>query len=407
MLERLDRANLFLVPLDDQRRWYRYHHLFGDLLRSRLLDEHDDVAELHRRASNWHDQNGEPVAAVRHALAAGDLDRAADLVELAVPELRRNRQEGTLRQWIDQLPDSVVDRRPVLAMGFVGALMSNNEFDDIERRLAVIEQTLNAADAGPRSWSSSTRPNAARLAGGIELYRAALALLGGDPTGTLEHAQLAVDLAPDEDDLTRASAAALVGLAAWTIGDLEAAHRGYTDAADGLRRLGTPLGRPGLQHHARRHRDHPGQAPAGTADLRARPRSRRRRDPGCAAPATCTPDWRRSRWSATTCWRAAEHLRRADELGEAGGLPQDPYRWRVAMALAPRCRGRPREPRWRCSRRPTGSTSATSRRTCSPSRRCVRGCWLRTATYPQRWTGRARTALARTTSSRTCASTST
>ena len=94
MLEQLDRANLFLVPLDDQRRWYRYHHLFGDLLRSRLLDEHGDVAELHSRASDWHDQNGEPVAAVRHALAAGDVERAADLVELAVPELRRQPAGG-------------------------------------------------------------------------------------------------------------------------------------------------------------------------------------------------------------------------------------------------------------------------------------------------------------------------
>ena len=112
MLEQLDRANLFLVPLDDQRRWYRYHHLFGDLLRSRLLDEHDDVADLHRRASGWHDQAGEPVPAVRHALAAGDLDRAADLVELAVPELRRNRQER------DAAPvDRRAPRRPWSSVG--------------------------------------------------------------------------------------------------------------------------------------------------------------------------------------------------------------------------------------------------------------------------------------------------
>ena len=158
MLEQLDRANLFLVPLDDQRRWYRYHHLFGDLLRSRLADEREDVAELHSRASNWHDQNGDPVAAVRHALAAGDVERAADLVELAVPELRRQRREGTLRHWVDQLPTSVVDRRPVLAMGFVGALMSSNEFDDIEHRLGVIEKAVEPAD---RTWWSSTTPSAA------------------------------------------------------------------------------------------------------------------------------------------------------------------------------------------------------------------------------------------------------
>ena len=145
MLERLDRSNLFLVPLDDQRRWYRYHHLFGDLLRSRLPGADSDLRDLHRRASDWYDACGDPVSAVRHALAAGDFERAADLIEKTVPDLRRSRQEATLRRWIDDLPDHVVARRPVLAMGFVGALMANNEFDDVERRLRDIEELLAAA----------------------------------------------------------------------------------------------------------------------------------------------------------------------------------------------------------------------------------------------------------------------
>ena len=88
MLESLERRNLFVVPLDDQRRWYRYHHLFADVLRAHLLAEQpDEVAGLHRRASDWYDEAGEPLDAVRHALAAGDVDRAADLVELAIPAL--------------------------------------------------------------------------------------------------------------------------------------------------------------------------------------------------------------------------------------------------------------------------------------------------------------------------------
>ncbi|HKT03555.1 MAG TPA: LuxR family transcriptional regulator, partial [Rugosimonospora sp.] len=83
MLAALDRANLFLVRLDDNRQWYRYHHLFADVLYTRLLDGQPDlVAELHRRASHWYDGNGEPAPAVRHALAAGDVERAAGLVEL-------------------------------------------------------------------------------------------------------------------------------------------------------------------------------------------------------------------------------------------------------------------------------------------------------------------------------------
>jgi LuxR family maltose regulon positive regulatory protein len=86
MLESLDRVNLFLVPLDDSRRWYRYHHLLADVLLTHFLDEHPDrVAALHRGASRWYEQHGEPSQAIRHALAAGDVERAAGLVELAIP----------------------------------------------------------------------------------------------------------------------------------------------------------------------------------------------------------------------------------------------------------------------------------------------------------------------------------
>ena len=115
--------------------------------------------------------------AVRHALAAGDVDRAADLVELAVPHLRRNRQEATLRRWIDDLPDDVVDRRPVLAMGFVGALMASNEYGDVERRLGEIEELLD----GGGEVVVVDEGELARLPAGIALYRAALALVGDRP----------------------------------------------------------------------------------------------------------------------------------------------------------------------------------------------------------------------------------
>ena len=123
MLAALDRGNLFLIPLDDRRRWYRYHHLFADVLRARLLDEQPgQVPGLHRRASAWYQQNGEPSAAIGHALAAGDFGRAADLVELAIPAMRRSRQEATLRGWLKTLPDEVVRVRPVLSVGLAGGV---------------------------------------------------------------------------------------------------------------------------------------------------------------------------------------------------------------------------------------------------------------------------------------------
>src|ERR687884_945584 len=125
VLETLERRNLLVVPLDNRRHWYRYHHLFADVLQARLLAERpEDVALLHRRASDWYHEAGDVEAAVRHAFAAGDVDRAADLIELVAPRLRRRRAEETLRGWITQVPADVLERRPVLASTFIGALMA-------------------------------------------------------------------------------------------------------------------------------------------------------------------------------------------------------------------------------------------------------------------------------------------
>ena len=108
-LEALERGNFFVVPLDDKRHWYRYHHLFADVLHAHLRAEQpDQVATLHRRASAWYEQHGSAADAIRHALAAEDFERAADLVELAVPAMRRSRQEATLLGWLKALPDELV-----------------------------------------------------------------------------------------------------------------------------------------------------------------------------------------------------------------------------------------------------------------------------------------------------------
>ena len=120
-LEALERGNFFVVPLDDKRHWYRYHHLFADVLSAHLMAEQpDQVATLHRRASEWYEQHGSAADAIRHALAAEDFERAADLVELAVPAMRRSRQEATLLGWLKALPDELVRCRPVLSVTMPG-----------------------------------------------------------------------------------------------------------------------------------------------------------------------------------------------------------------------------------------------------------------------------------------------
>src|SRR5947209_17997078 len=148
MLEALERGNLFVVPLDDRRRWYRYHHLFADVLRARLLDEQpEQVPELHRRASAWYERKGEAAEAIRHALAADDFSKAADLIELAVPALRRSRHEAALLGWLAALPDELLRCRPVLSNVFAGELLGRGKLEDADARLRDAEHWLGSYGA--------------------------------------------------------------------------------------------------------------------------------------------------------------------------------------------------------------------------------------------------------------------
>jgi LuxR family maltose regulon positive regulatory protein len=144
-LETLERGNFFVVPLDDQRRWYRYHHLFAQALSARLLAEQrpEQVATLHRGASAWYEQHGLAADAIRHALAAEDFARAAGLIELAIPELHRNKQEATLLGWLSALPVELIRRRPVLCVGYAWALLAAGELEAVDARLRDAERWLD------------------------------------------------------------------------------------------------------------------------------------------------------------------------------------------------------------------------------------------------------------------------
>ena len=337
----LERGNLFLVPLDDRRRWYRYHQLFADVLQARLRDEQpDDVPDLHRRASGWYEQNGEPPEAIRHALAAGDFERAANLVELAIPAMRRSRQEAAVHGWLELLPDEVVHVRPVLSVGVAGALLARGELEGVEGWLGDAERWLDGATG---LGQGSPAPSAEmvvvddegfrRLPAMITLYRAALALARGDVPGTVRHARRTLDLSPAGDHLGRAAAAGLLGLASWSSGDLEAGHSAYAECMAGLRRAGhiadtfgcaialadirLAQGRLGeamrtYEQALQRAAEQGGPVLRGTADMYVgMSELHRERDD---LPA------------------ARLNLLRSQELGEHMGLPQNRYRWRVAMA---------------------------------------------------------------------------
>ena len=146
LLETLERGNLFVVPLDDQRQWYRYHHLFADVLHARLLDEQtDQVPELHRRASAWFEQNDLPAEAIQHALLAKDSQRAAALIERVWLAMDVSYQSAAWLHWAQQLPDEVIRVHPVLCLGYAWALLNDGELEAGEAWLRDAERWIDPA----------------------------------------------------------------------------------------------------------------------------------------------------------------------------------------------------------------------------------------------------------------------
>ena len=247
MLVALERANLFVIPLDDQREWYRYHHLFADVLRGRLLSEEPgQIPQLHQRASRWYESQGLLEDAVRHAMEGRDFDRAAHLVESAVPMLRRSRQDALLFSWLKMLPDAAIRRSPLLSVFYGGMLMVSGDFPGVEARLADAERAL--ADTGrapaeaPAEAMLQPGDQEWRMLGAtIAIYRASLAQARGDAAETSAHARNALDLAGPDHHLVRGAAGGFLGLAAWADGDVHEALRTFTEAVASLHAAGNLL----------------------------------------------------------------------------------------------------------------------------------------------------------------------
>ena len=354
-LEALERGNFFVAPLDDNRHWYRYHHLFAEVLSAHLRAEQPDhVPVLHRRASEWYEQSGLRADAIRHALVGEDYARAATLIELALPEMRRSRQEATLLGWLKALPDEILDFRPVLSVHYAGVLLQNGEIEGVETHLLDAEQWLammaNRTDAGQSTMSTggTEAPSETgavvvdpeelrRLPGWIAIYRAGYALVQGNVADTVQYAGRALGLLPEDDHLGHGAAAALLGLAYWTKGDLEAAHRTYaegmarvqraghiSDAIGGVIALADIEVAQGHLRQAMRTYERGLQLATVQQPEGARPVLR-----GTADMYVGMSELHRERNELTT---ATQHLLKSKELGEHTGFPQYPYRWRVAMA---------------------------------------------------------------------------
>jgi LuxR family maltose regulon positive regulatory protein len=244
MLETLERENLFVVPLDDRRQWYRYHHLFAEVLRARAVRELPGrVPVLHRLASEWYEQNDLAEEAVRHALAAEDFGRAAGLIESVLPAMRRARQDATVLGWLRALPDEVVRTRPVLSVFCAWRMLVSGDLEAVEFWLRAAEQGLKAAAAigevpGDPAQALVRGEELRTLPSIIAMYRASLAQARGDVAATAEHARHAFELAQPGDHFARGAAAAFMGLASWAQGDLETAVRTFSGAVMSLHEAG-------------------------------------------------------------------------------------------------------------------------------------------------------------------------
>jgi LuxR family maltose regulon positive regulatory protein len=229
MLAEIERANLFLVALDEKREWYRYHHLFGDLLRHELAaTEPELVAELHRRAARWYSEHGVVEDAFEHTLAAGDVGGAADLVAGHWSTTFNHGRLATVEHWLDSLPPEAVAGDPRLALARAWIAADQGRLGEMGRWLEVAEKEAAASH---------------EVGGEVVILQAVDEFKRGDVGGALRSAKRALALEPAESPLGLAVAYSVLGLSLFWSGRIDEAEPQLRNAARLAPRVGNELAR--------------------------------------------------------------------------------------------------------------------------------------------------------------------
>ncbi|MEC0201539.1 LuxR C-terminal-related transcriptional regulator [Paenibacillus lautus] len=235
-LEYLERVNLFIVPLDKERRWYRYHHLFSDALRQRLsrrgmsaaIGGEREVSELHRRASEWHERHDLLLEAFQHAIAAQDVDLAARLIEGEGMPLVFRGAIGPVLHWLDSLPKEELDARPALNVMHASAMLMVGQMTGIEPKLQAAEIHLYAAE------DDYTRD----LIGHIASIRATLAVSKHQPETIMAESRRALEFLNPHNLPVRTATIWTLGYAYQLQGDRAAAGKAYQEAVTISQKIG-------------------------------------------------------------------------------------------------------------------------------------------------------------------------
>lgn len=232
MLEALERQNLFVVPLDDERRWYRYHHLFAEMLKAQPREEGAPSASLlHRRASEWYESNGYAAEAIHSAMASNDLKRAAALIEMEAQPLNREHRPERLVRWLERIPDEVIHAMPVLCTYYALAWQGYGDIERSEAYMRVSEAWLNG-ERNPAEMVVAATADFESLPSRVALGRGYLSSAARDPERTMACGLRALELLPEDEHHWRGTGFALVGLARWMTGDLEGAEKVHADAGE-------------------------------------------------------------------------------------------------------------------------------------------------------------------------------
>jgi LuxR family maltose regulon positive regulatory protein len=220
VLKKLDRANLFIVPLDDDGEWFRYHHLFADLLRNQLNENYpDQIAKLHLNASQWYEQAGWSGPAVQHALAAQAFDWAATLIEHAAPAMIQRSELARLLTWLECIPDDELLARPRLALYYCWGLLLSGKLQSAAARLEAIE-TMLAKDQAK---------NTIEVQGHIAAMRARLLRESGDLTSTITLSRQGLAQLSNQDAMLRPRVALDLTIAHYLLGEFEPALQLLTE----------------------------------------------------------------------------------------------------------------------------------------------------------------------------------